>query len=97
MKLRDYILSPQHPRGKHKARVFASALQIGQSDADFLRTELLRAALTGLAFRDETDSYGQRFTLDFECIRDNRSAVVRSSWIVLTGEDFPRLITCFVL
>jgi hypothetical protein len=27
-KLRDYCLSESHPRGKHKARVFASVLGI---------------------------------------------------------------------
>lgn len=52
--------------------------------------------MTGDAVSGENDSYGQRYTLDFE-VRHERSAVVRSSWIVLTGEDFPRLTTCFVL
>ena len=29
-KLRDYCLNPQHEEGKHKARVFASALGLTQ-------------------------------------------------------------------
>jgi len=44
-KLREYCLSPAHPRGRHKARVFASALRITQSDVEFLRMQLLEAAL----------------------------------------------------
>jgi hypothetical protein len=43
-KLRDYSLSPNHEDGKHKARVFASALGIRQADAEWLRDLLLRAA-----------------------------------------------------
>jgi hypothetical protein len=33
-KLRDYCLSAAHPRGKHKARVFASALGLTAEDSD---------------------------------------------------------------
>jgi hypothetical protein len=44
-KLRDYCLSPEHPRGKHKARVFASALGLTREDAGVLREALLSAAV----------------------------------------------------
>ena len=43
-KLRDYALDPIHSKGKHKARVFASALGLTRNDAKWLRNELLRAA-----------------------------------------------------
>ena len=36
-KLRDYSLNPKHPEGKHKARVFAAALDLGIADATWLR------------------------------------------------------------
>lgn len=77
--------------------MFASALQIFQSDAEFLRQSLLQAALTGEAVEGEKDCYGQRYIVDFQCIRGERGATVRSSWIVLKGEDSPKLTTCFVL
>ncbi len=44
VKLRDYCLDPDHEDGKHKARVFASALGIRQRDAEWLRDRLLEAA-----------------------------------------------------
>ena len=44
-KLRDYCLDPHHPRGRHKARVFASALGLTQADAEILREALLAGAL----------------------------------------------------
>ena len=36
-KLRDYCLNPLHPVGKHKARVFRSALGFTIDDAERLR------------------------------------------------------------
>jgi uncharacterized protein DUF6883 len=45
-KLTRYCLNPGHPRGKHKARVFA-ALGFTTENADELRGALLRAAVPG--------------------------------------------------
>jgi hypothetical protein len=96
-KLRNYCLSVEHPRGRHKARVFASVLNLRQSGAETLRTQILAAALSTDVRIGEADGYGQRYTLDFECVNSGRRALVRSAWIVLRGEDFPRLATCYVL
>jgi hypothetical protein len=43
-KLRDYCLNTNHEEGKHKARVFASALGVRAADAEWLREQLLKAA-----------------------------------------------------
>jgi len=96
-KLRDYCLDPQHPRGRHKARVFAATLGLAQTDAEFLREALLRAAREADAVGGEADEYGDRFTVDFELDRGDRRAAVRSAWILLRGETAPRLTSCFVL
>jgi hypothetical protein len=96
-KLWDYCLDPQHPRGRHKARVFAATLGLAQADAKFLRETLLQAAREADAIVGEADVYGDRFTVDFELNRGNRRAVVRSAWIVLRGETAPRLTSCFVV
>lgn len=42
-KLRDYSLSSSHKEGRHKARVFAAALNLGAADADWLREQLMAA------------------------------------------------------
>ena len=78
-KLRDYCLDPQHPRGRHKARVFAATLGLAQIDAEFLRESLLLAAREADALVGESDEYGDRFTVDFELNRGNQRAVVRSA------------------
>jgi hypothetical protein len=96
-KLRDYCLNLHHPRGRHKARVFASSLGIVAADAEMLRRELLAAAVSEDVLLIDTDEYGQRYQLDLTLTRNNRKARVRSSWIVRRGEDFPRLTSCYIL
>jgi hypothetical protein len=97
MKLRDYCLNPHHPRGRHKARVFAAALGLKIVDADFLRSALSRAALNSRAIPTEKDDYGQRYVLDFPMTGPKGQAIVRSSWIVLKRENFARFLSCYVL
>ncbi len=96
-KLRDYCLSSSHPRGRHKARVFVTALGITADDAEELRQAILSAVLTEDATPTERDEYGQRFVVDFLMRRHGKEAVVRSSWIIRRGEDVPRLTSCYVL
>ena len=96
-KLRDYCLSTEHPRGRHKARVFAASLGLSAEDAEQLRGALLDAARTCDATAAEEDSYGQRYVIEFNMSGPRGRATVWSSWIVRRGEDFPRLVTCYVL
>ena len=96
-KLLDYCLNPEHPRGQHKARVFAAALGITSAEADCLRAELLAAAATRDAMAAEADDFGQRFVLDFEMEGFTGSVQVRSLWIIRRGEEIPRLTSCYVL
>ncbi|MGH8551235.1 MAG: DUF6883 domain-containing protein [Methylococcales bacterium] len=49
------------------------------------------------AIATDLDAYGQRYVVDFEMLRGGRKATVRSSWIIRTQENFPRLTSCFVL
>lgn len=96
-KLRDYCLSPEHPRGRHKARMFAAILGFTVQDADELQHALLSAARTYEAFSMGGDDYGQRYAVDFPADGLAGTVAIRSLWIVRRGEDFPRLITCYVL
>ena len=96
-KLREYCLSPTHPRGRHKARVFSAVLGIELKDVVLLQHALLEAAKTADAVPGRTDRYGDRFILDFEMTGPSGKGIVRSLWIVRTGETYPGMITCFVL
>ena len=96
-KLRDYCLDPDHPRGRHKARVFASALGLTRHDAPMLQQKLLDVVYTHEAVRTNEDVYGVRYQIDFEMESTAGRGNIRSTWIVRQGEAFPRLVTCFVL
>jgi len=77
-KLRDYCLSPAHPVGRNKARVFASVLGLTAADADTLRAALLAAAQISEATLGGQDQYGQRYIIDFAMIGPAGQATVRS-------------------
>jgi hypothetical protein len=95
-KLQDYCLNLQHPRGRSKARVFAS-VGIREADAEEFRDLLLLAARNAEARLGVANPYGQRYVVDFDLVRSDRTVRVRSSWIVRVGEDLPRLTSCYVL
>jgi len=95
-KLLDYCLNHQHPRGRNKARVFAS-VGIREAEVELLRTALLAAARDGDAVSGEDNPYGKRYVIDFTLNHGDRAVKIRSAWIVASGEELPRLTTCYVL
>jgi hypothetical protein len=96
-KIEDYCLSPSHPRGRHKARVFREALDVQRCDAGWLRDVLLEAARSGEASQVMADAWGAHWRLDAAVSRQGKSVVVRTIWIVRTGEMVPTFVTCWVL
>ncbi len=96
-KLRDYILSPMHRIGKHKARVFLAALNMTANDAESLRRALLQAAREQEAELGLADDYGQRYQVDFVLEWKGRRAIIRSAWIIEFDTPYPRLTSCYVL
>ncbi|WP_431203433.1 DUF6883 domain-containing protein [Bradyrhizobium betae] len=96
-KIEDYCLDPSHPRGRHKARVFREAIGLQWSDASWLRDALLEAAQSGEALRDGEGAWGTHWRLDTTLRRQGKSVVVRTIWIIRTGETVPRFVTCWVL
>ena len=96
-KLRDYCLSSEHDDGRHKARLFSSILGMTADNAEELRQILLEAIKTREAQLGRRDGFGQRYTLDFTIEWQNRSAILRSGWIIEHGSEIPRLTTCYPL
>lgn len=95
-KLRDYCLNLDHDEGKHKARVFSS-IGITTDDAEELRQIILKVVKTHQVRLGRRDEFGQRYTLDFTLEWQDRSATIRSGWIIEEGSDVPRLTTCYAL
>ncbi len=96
-KLRDYCLNTAHAKGKDKARVFLSALGVRQTDAFWLRAEILRKLLFAAAVRQVEDVWGIRYAVDIEITHNAKSAMVRTIWIVERGDTRPRFVTCRIV
>jgi hypothetical protein len=94
-KLTGYCLNPEHPRGKHKARVFAT-LGFTLANAEQLREALLAAAVHAEALPGQSDQFGDRYVIESEIRGPRASGIVRSTWILRRGETSPRLTSCFV-
>lgn len=95
-KLASYSLDPNHSEGKHKARVFQSALDLKLENVEELRLALLEAVQQKEAIPTQRNPYGQKYVIDFVMDRRNKQATIRSVWIVRDNEDFPRLVTCYI-
>lgn len=95
-KLRDYSLNPAHPEGKHKARVLAAMLGYTSKDAEKLREIILSAVLRQEAIEGIRDEHGTRYRLDFETQGKRGVVMLRTAWIIDTGETIPRLVSCYV-
>lgn len=95
-KLRGYCLNPEHPEGRHKARVFASALGIGSADAEWLRDAILSIVGEAEVSNVEETPFGVRLDVDVLLERNGRTATVRTGWIIRKSDNIPRLASCFV-
>jgi hypothetical protein len=96
-KLAGYSLNLDHDEGKHKARVFKAALNMDVSHLEELKQALRSALETNDAVPAARNAYGQKYIIDFPLTREEKTAIVYSVWIVKDNENFPRLITCYIL
>lgn len=94
-KLLDYCLSTTHPRGKHKARLFARTTGITVAEVALLRDALLAAAREKEATLTRRNDFGETFEVSFNFAGPAGSATILSVWIILKDEESPRLVTCY--
>jgi hypothetical protein len=94
-KLREYLLSAEHPVGRFKAAFFRT-LGYGAADANLLRERLLAHAREGDAELGDASTYGQRYRVRGILQGPaGRSASVVSVWIVSAEGEAPRFVTAF--
>ncbi len=95
-KLEEYVLNTAHREGRHKARVFESALGITLANRELLRQAILSAAANSDQAEPRGDNgHGAVYSLQFPVETPKGSAVVLT-WIVRHG-DFPRMTTCYIV
>lgn len=95
-KLRDYCLNPNHPEGRHKARVFRAALGIGQEDAAWLAAQILQRLPAADLVASESTPFGERYDVDMLISNGAKEASIRTGWITRKSDRRLRLVTCFV-
>jgi hypothetical protein len=94
-KVRDYLLSPEHPVGRAKARFFAT-FGFTRATWPVLQRALLDLAVRGDARPGQQSPHGQKYEIrDVVVGPTGREAHIVTVWIVLNGEDFPRLVTAY--
>ena len=95
-KLAGYALDPAHPRGRHKARVFSSALGIEQKDWRYLRDQLaegiVEAPVDGMRLAPFGVLYEAVVLVDG---LNGATVPVATIWII-QGEQPPRLVSTWV-
>ena len=95
-KLIDYALSPTHPIGKHKARLFALKLGLTRNDASVLVEALRAAAASEGATATKHDAWGQRYSIEFLFRFGQRSAMITSGWIVPADGSRTHLTSVYI-
>jgi hypothetical protein len=94
-KVRDYLLAPEHPVGRSKAAFFEA---LGYSRANWSQfVEALRDhARAHDAIQRPADRFGVRYEVRGILMGPSgRAAEVVVVWIVLVGDDRPRLVTAY--
>ena len=95
IKVRDYLLSFDHPVGHSKARFFAS-LGFVRSKWPRLRRVLLEIGRDGDAVVGNPTPYGRKYEIRATIQGvGGRSAEVVTIWIILADESFPRFVTAY--
>jgi hypothetical protein len=95
-KLVGYALDPEHPRGRHKARVFASALGIEQKDWPYLHDQLAAGVVDAPVRGTRITPFGVLYDIVVLVDGLNGATVpVATIWLV-QGARPPRLISTWV-
>lgn len=95
-KLVGYALNPEHPRGRHKARVFAPALGIRRTDWRYLHEQLIVGVVDAPVRGTRITPFGVLY--DVVVLVDGLNGAtspVATIWLI-EGEQPPRLVTAWV-
>ena len=96
-KLTSYALYQNHPKGKHKAHVFADRLGFTVENYEPLLRQIETRALDNEAELLRTDQYGQHIRVDLIITGiSGQEAVVRTGWLVGPSSDIAVLSTLYV-
>ncbi|MGH2951149.1 MAG: DUF6883 domain-containing protein [Solirubrobacterales bacterium] len=96
-KLRDYVLSSDHEHGRHKARVFMSALGIDRDGWEYLREQIATHVVVAEVSEVRTGRYGMRYSVPMLIEGLNgQTHEVTTGWIIEREGAPPRLTSAYV-
>jgi hypothetical protein len=94
-KVRDYLLSHEHPIGRFKA-VFFESLGYARVDWMRLQSDLLDLCRSHDAVEGQASQFGRKYEVRGTLKGPSgREAEVVTVWVVLVGEDVPRFVTAY--
>lgn len=96
-KIRDYLLSPTHEKGKHKARVFQS-IGFNYASKNIFEKALLKIAHTNDVDKTENAEksgkfFGKKYIIIGIIVGPNRTMTIKTVWIILNNKRKPSLVT----
>lgn len=94
-KVLNYLLSFDHPVGRHKA-VFFATLGYHRANWHEFAMQLQQHALRDSVALTEETPFGDKYVIARMTTGPNgHSAIIVTVWIVRHGETFPRLVTAY--
>jgi hypothetical protein len=94
-KVRDYLLSHEHPVGRSKAAAF-EAVGYHRDTWETLQADLVAIARVGNAVPTELGLHGQKYEVAGILTGPvRRELPITTIWLVRRGEDYPRLVTAY--
>jgi hypothetical protein len=97
-KLEGYLLNLGHEVGRHKARVFGTALGIHRGDWEFLRDGIVKGVSAAPVSTVRETPWGRLYevVVSIEGLNDQTRRVM-TVWLVASVGDPPRFVTGYVV
>jgi len=93
-KLREYLLSPEHPVGRYKARFFRG-LGYSRDDPERLAADL-REILNNEVEGAAEIEFGTEYVVHGDLVSPNgATTAIVTVWIIVTGAHTPKLVTAY--
>jgi len=93
-KLREYLLSPEHPVGRYKAQYFRG-LGYSRDDPERLAADL-REILSNEVVDTAEIEFGTKYVVHGDLVSPSGATTsIVTVWIILTGDDAPKLVTAY--
>ncbi|MBK5931896.1 DUF6883 domain-containing protein [Halochromatium salexigens] len=96
-KITHYLLSDDHPAGRHKARFFRAC---GFSKAAWKQLEaaLLQHAVEHPVYEEQSTPFGVSYAIDGPLPSpDGRAPSIRAIWFLESGQNAPQFVTAYPL